>query len=145
MKKSKKGFIFGLLGIITGVIFTIVSYALIFITSIALGLSKNTNEGVNLILFQYCGFASIIIAIIALIFCFKFKKFCGFLMFLSAILYSMVYIYLLILNITELDLIHIIIQFIPSLLFIFSAINFFKKPKIVKVEENPENQNKKTN
>ena len=97
MKKSKKGFIFGLIGTILGAVFTLVSYSLIFITGIALGLSKNSNEGANLILFQYCGFASIIIAIIALLFCFKFKKFSGFLMFLSAILYSLVYIYLLML------------------------------------------------
>ena len=138
MKKSKKGFIFGLLGTILGAIFSVVSYALIIITGIVLSLGKNSNQGANLILFQYCGFAAIVIAIIALIFCFKFKKFSGFLMFLSAILYSMVYIYLLILNITEIGLIHIIIQFIPSLLFLLSAINFFKKPKIVKVEENLE-------
>jgi len=139
MKKSKKGFIFGLLGTILGAIFSIVGYAIIIITGIALSLGKNSNQGANLILFQYCGFAAIIIAIIALIFCFKFKKFSGFLMFLSAILYSMVYIYLLILNITEIALIHIIIQFIPSLLFLLSAINFFKKTKIVKIEENSKN------
>lgn len=137
MKKSKKGFVFGLLGTILGAIFSVVGYALIIVTGIALSLSKNSNEGANLILFQYCGFASIVIAIIALIFCFKFKKFSGFLMFLSAILYSMVYIYLLILNIAEIGLIHIIIQFIPSLLFLLSAINFLKKPKICKAEENP--------
>ena len=59
-------------------------------------------------------------------------------MLLSAILYSLVYIYLLILNIAELGLIHIVIQFIPSFLFLLSAINFFKQPKIVKVEENQE-------
>jgi len=139
MKKSKKGFIFGLLGTILGAIFSIVGYAIIIITGIALSLGKNSNQGANLILFQYCGFAAIIIAIIALIFCFKFKKFSGFLMLLSTILYSMVYIYLLILNITEIALIHIIIQFIPSLLFLLSAINFFKKTKIVKIEENSKN------
>ena len=134
MKKSKKGFVFGLLGTILGAIFTAVSYSLVFITGIVLGLSKNSSEGAKLILFQYCGFASIIIAIIALLFCFKFKKFSGFLMFLSAILYSLVYIYLLILNIAEVELILIIIEFIPSLLFLLSAINFLKKPKSIKVE-----------
>ena len=135
MKKSKKGFVFGLLGTITGAIFSIVGYALIFATVIALALGKNSNEGTTLLLLQYCSFASIIVAIVALIFCFKFKKFSGFLMLLSTILYSMVYIYLLILNIAEIDLVLKIIQFIPSFLFLLSAINFFKKPKIVKVEE----------
>ena len=137
--KNKKGFVFGLLGTILGAIFSVVSYSLVLIRGIALGLSKNPNKGANLILFQYCGFASIIIAIIALIFCFKFKKFSGLLMFLSTILYSLVYIYLLILNITEVDLILIIIEFIPSLLFLLSAINFFKKAKVVNVEENSKN------
>jgi len=138
MKKSKKGFIFGLLGTILGTIFSIVGYALIIVTALALSLGKNSKEGACLILFQYCSFASIILAIIALLFCFKFKKFSGILMLLSAILYSTIYIYLLILNITEIDLILIIIQFIPSLLFLLSAINFFKKPKIVKIKEDTE-------
>lgn len=138
MKKSKKGFIFGLLGTILGAIFSLVGYALIFATVIALALGKNSNESTTLLLLQYCSWASIAIAIIALIFCFKFKKFSGFLMLLAAILYSMVYIYLLILNIAEIDLVLKIIQFIPSFLFLLSAINFFKKPKIVKVEENQE-------
>ena len=138
MKKSKKGFVFGLLGTVIGAIFSLVGYALIFATVIALALGKNSNESTTLLLLQYCSWASIIIAIIALIFCFKFKKFSGCLMLLSSILYSMVYIYLLILNIAEIDLILKIIQFIPSFLFLLSAINFFKKPKIVKVEENQE-------
>ena len=138
MKKSKKGFIFGLLGTILAAIFNAIGYIVIFATVIALALGKNSNKGTNLLMFEYCSFASIIVAIIALVFSFKFKKFSGFLMLLSAILYSLVYIYLLILNIAELELIHIVIQFIPSFLFLLSTINFFKQPKIVKVEENQE-------
>lgn len=130
MHSNKKGFAFGLAGTILGTIITGISLLLTFFLLLALSISKNTQLANILTIFQYLNIAAIIISIVALCLSNKKPKISAILMLISAILYSLMFADLIILSQLKESAYWILLGFVPTILFITSAIFSFKNKQV---------------
>ena len=129
MKISKKGFIFGIIGVIVGAILSVLSFYVVTLISAFLSIGESTIQANTINILQYINFASIVVAIISLCFYFKKHKFSSVLMFLATIMNCALYVYLLVLGGISDDSLIILIGLVPAILFLISALTTLKAKK----------------